>query len=80
MINCPEVERNRQKDDDKKISECSTERGVLGSFNHVTSAISIPLTGCWRLNSLQRLQKVWGYLDVSEYLNANYYKIILPRG
>lgn len=58
----------------------NTERRVLGSFNHVNSAISIPLTGCWRLNSLQCLQRVWGYLDVSEYLNANYYKIFPPRG
>lgn len=34
-------------------------------------------TWCRRLNSSQCLQKVWGYLDVLEYLNANYYKIKL---
>lgn len=71
--------KTREKASPRDV-KCNTERSVLGSFNHVNSAISILLTGCWRLNSLQCLQKVWGYLDVSEYLKANHYKIIPPRG
>lgn len=39
----------RQKGSPRGV-KCSTEKRVLGSFNHVNSAIPIPLTGCWRLN------------------------------